>query len=524
MRIITFTGIFVFLLLLFNSCSDDVRYVDLDRIYKILEDENSDVDSVAVEFRKIDNSDVRSERSKSLYNFIDVLIRYRRNEYQRNDSVLDMSIRYFKKADSKRLARAYLLKGKILYSMGKVSEAVESLKECERLIEKYNFIDLKYRFYGYMGMVNEQADEYSTAMEYTRKNMYLSMKTGNKKWLADAYNSMAVDYNGLGMMDSANYYIRKCPPLLRYVSDDEKVIILNNLSYFTIETDIDYSIKCLEEALKLKPNAHTYTNLAYIYSETGKPDKADSLWAEGLKTADLKVRIKTMETLIPYRRKQGRNVVADSLVKILIHLKDSQINNLQTQRVKEMQIGFDYRLERQRLETQRLYLGIAVIVLVIVAGSVVYIYKYRSLIAKNEILQSNMQVKLCQQTIRELEIGRQTDRHTIEGQSNTINAIRCQQEEYLEHGRKLFLAIKSGGTTALWSKNDFVVFTDYYATIDAVFTLKLNTDYKNLSARYKTFLILEHEGFSTDEVARILSISTSSLRTIRHRVNAAKLN
>jgi hypothetical protein len=69
-----------------------------------------------------------------------------------------------------------------------------------------------------------------------------------------------------------------------------------------------------------------------------------------------------------------------------------------------------------------------------------------------------------------------------------------------------------------WASEDFKYFVDYYELRDFDFVNHLHTDFKDLSSRYKFFLIMEHLGKSETEIMRIMCICLTSIRSIRSRI------
>ena len=92
----------------------------------------------------------------------------------------------------------------------------------------------------------------------------------------------------------------------------------------------------------------------------------------------------------------------------------------------------------------------------------------------------------------------------------------------LENGKERYEEIAAGGTTLKWNRDDFADCVEYYRTIDAPFVAHMECDYKKLSAKYIFFAIMQHIGKSDEELQTILVVSSSSVRSIRSRINSQK--
>lgn len=98
-----------------------------------------------------------------------------------------------------------------------------------------------------------------------------------------------------------------------------------------------------------------------------------------------------------------------------------------------------------------------------------------------------------------------------------------KQAAILAKGHEHYNNIVAGGRTALWKKEDFENFIEYYKVIDLQYVLHLETEYNNLSHTNKFFMILLHMGMSEEEVQRALGLSNGAFRTIKYRIKKKQL-
>ena len=98
-----------------------------------------------------------------------------------------------------------------------------------------------------------------------------------------------------------------------------------------------------------------------------------------------------------------------------------------------------------------------------------------------------------------------------------------RQEETLERGHQLFVALTNGGNTQRWTRDDFKDFRDYYNTVDKAFSNEVAQKYGQLSQNLYVFAVLDHLGKSEDEIMDAMGLSLSALRTTRSRLNKKKV-
>lgn len=92
----------------------------------------------------------------------------------------------------------------------------------------------------------------------------------------------------------------------------------------------------------------------------------------------------------------------------------------------------------------------------------------------------------------------------------------------LSEGKKLYTFVKQGGTTALWNKRDFELYIEYYKLISPLFVAELNNDYETLTPQNIVYEILDKEGYSIENIGRILCKSSGAIRTMKSRIKSKK--
>ena len=99
-----------------------------------------------------------------------------------------------------------------------------------------------------------------------------------------------------------------------------------------------------------------------------------------------------------------------------------------------------------------------------------------------------------------------------------IKILRQQTNEQLGRGKEVYDAVAAGNKLQSLNKEHYLI--EYYSILRyEQYSLWMN-GYKDLTARLLTFLILQDMGKSDTEIQDILSITNSSLRSIKTRLKA----
>lgn len=518
------TSIFRIILILsivqsvFIGCEKGRTYIKLADVDSLLV--NDIPDSALKLLEQIPQEEISGKEEQAYYNLLMTQTCYRLYLPVTSDSMINISISYYKDKDIEKLARAYYYKGVTLHEIGRVREAVVNLKKAETLAPELNSNAFYNKLWESLDYVNKRAGEFSLALEYAKKNMDLSIRCKNNYWLAYAFNDMALCYEDLLEQDSAIHYINRCIPLLKDVPIKERVAILDNIGFLYLNVDTAKAFKYLKEAYKIEPSPSTLDNMACIYAERGDLKKADELWKEALKTADITSRINIMEAMMKYNKRYGFHENVSQIFTELKTVRDSLKMKQVNENVKDTQIEFDKKNEHRKKMATITYLAVALTVIMIIAAiiTVYYIYKVRKMKKRN--LAAHKKIQEGEQTIDILKNSAENDRKRIDDLNRMIDTLQDKKSESVNRGASLYIQIQEGGNIALWTRNDFVCVVDYYSTINAKFVCRIRNDYDNVSPKYQFFMILENEGKNDEDLQRIMCISDSSVRSIRSRIKS----
>ncbi len=99
-----------------------------------------------------------------------------------------------------------------------------------------------------------------------------------------------------------------------------------------------------------------------------------------------------------------------------------------------------------------------------------------------------------------------------------IQMMRQQTNEQLGRGKEVFDTVIAGGKLQSTNKEHYLI--EYYSVLRYEQYALWMSEYKDLTARLLTYLILQDMGKSDTEIQDILSITYSSLRSIKTRLKA----
>ena len=240
----------------------------------------------------------------------------------------------------------------------------------------------------------------------------------------------------------------------------------------------------------------------------------------------------------------------------IINIKDSILNKLKNDTIKDLQLRFDHEVamheaDKKLLSTQRLLLGSAFI-LVLMAFYIFYrkkkeearqrehqdqLYAYTTEIeqltankdkalAHISELESNKEANLQKinqeanlQKINQLEKEAKDAETAIKKLNLSIQKLLDEGAPKLKEGKRLYDQIMEGQTTLEWTNKEEEYFNKYYAAIHYQNYNRLRKVKRvtKLSTHNMFYLILKEMGKSDDEVKRIMVLSPEGLRTIRSR-------
>ncbi len=480
------------------------------------------VDTAYTEICDIQVADLQSGDDSAYFFLLRAQAEYRLYKPISSMKSLDFSIQHYLNTPSEKekLASAYFYKAGFLYESHDTKNALEYIKNAEFIAEKTNNTVLKHKIYEGLLVINEEAGEDKTALEYSKKSINVSLKAKRNDWLAHAYNNIAVVYAKMEQKDSSDVYLKKSMALLKSIPKKDRLFIINNIGVYFMQTQPETAKHYFQQAINIAPNDEVYKNLASIYALEGNATVADSLWKKALNTDNLQIKDEVMHTMFKFQMSRGDFKNASATASKLIELKDSLSEKRNDSNVKAIQAEFDKMKSQQEYE-RNIALAIACITLLFLIVIITLLYfRYKQYKIKAVMAHDQMMIKNYESQISELERMDQHKEKEIESINKRKEKLLEKHRNTLNRGYTLFSDIQNDkGTIVLWKKSDFENVIEYYRLVDVEFVDKLDNSYDELSPKYKFFLILEHIGKTDAEIMNIMAVAEVSLRSIRSRIN-----
>ena len=442
---------------------------------------------------------------------------------QKNDSfnLLDSIVipHYTKTSNKEKLAEAYYYKGYIKILDGNFSEAVTNYKLSEDQASYTSNLRLQYKIAESLSYVNGRCNKYNLCLHYGEKCVNIANLQKNKEWLAYSYHTIALAYSCLNHKDSFLVYINKAAQLRQFIQEKDRFAFLGNLAYSYKYNNPEIAKKIYHEALDLEENSQILQHLADIYYEEGLQLEAYSLWKRALSINDHTPKDNALHHLLDYDVEHGRTDSVCQYVNKIIAIKDSLIDNLKNDTIKDLQLRFDHEVAMRKQETitnnwQKCLLAAFLFISLLIAY--IIIKRYRE---KNKIQEAQMQINDLMDQIRELEESEEDNSAAIQKLNDQIKNIMDKEGALLKQGKILYDRIKDGKKVHGWRKKDFELFINYYKAIDykTVNRLEKTKRKEKLTPQKMFFLLLNEMGYDKKDIARILSISDTSVNTLYFR-------
>ena len=467
-----------------------------------------------------------------------------------SDSLLDVALIYYNKVgNSQKLADAYYYKSRRSELNKNYPQAIKYGKEAESLAMKTDDARLLFKITESLAYLNGLCENNLLQLQYAQKALALAQKVNNKNWIVYSYNRIIFAFANLNQQDSVSIYLEKMVPYIDYVYDSDKAVVLLNMGLLYKDDDPQKAKYLLEKSLENDELPLTLEHLADIYYVEGNKEKAYILWKKALsKSGGIGYdKDNLIHSIISYDLERGNLVEASKNLDRVIAIKDSIINVLRNDTIKDLQLRFDHEVvmheaDKKLLSTQRLLMGSAII-LVLMAFYFFYrkkreeareqdyqdqLYAYTTEIdqltankdkalAHISELESSKDENL--QKISQLEAEVKDAETAINKLNLSIKKLLNEEAPKLKEGKLLYDQIIEGKTTLYWSHKEEEYFNKYYAathyqSYNRLRKVKRTT---KLSAHNMFYLILKDMGKSDDEVRRIMTLSPEGLRSIRNR-------
>lgn len=436
-------------------------------------------------------------------------------------------IPYYNKVENhEKLAEAYYYSAYIKVLEGDIPNAIMWYKKAEEMAKNSTNHRLQYKIAESLSYVNEVSGNYLLQLSYTKKTLNIARTINNKEWEAYAYLRIALAQSELKHKDSAIAYLNKMIPLIGYVKKEDRPTFLVNAAYTLKHTSPDSAKYFLKEALAKEESSITMQHLADIYKYEGNLDEAYRLWIKALSVNDGIPKDIILQNILQYDMDHGKTENICKTVDKIIHIKDSMLNSLRNDTIKDLQLRFDKEvaLRQQEQITGKWQKGVLATVII-----VVLLYAYiiiNRMLEKMKMKEAQMQINHYMNQIRNLEASGKESEEEIAKLNKQMKDYLGKKAPNLLKGCLYYEQIKENQISQLlkdgWYKKEEQLFIDYYEAIDygTVNRLRKTKRREELTTHQLCFLLLLEMGKSENEIAALFNIKERSIDTLITRTKA----
>lgn len=510
--------LFVLPLLFTVACSNKGVVEQLIEIDSLVTHEQ--YDSANILLVKIDTSILEDGGTKAHYYLLRTHLAC---VLRKNDSInmLDSIVipYYTETANKEKLAEAYYYKAYGLIKQKQVPAAITLYKYAEKMASNSYDLRLQYKIAEGLAYTNSVSGNYKLQRDYLRRAIRCAKALDNRDWEAHSLLNMAYAQSCLGCNDSTVYYSQKASELKNYIAIKDKQAFLTSIAYTNKYNQPEIAKKYYQEALQLGDNSAILEHLADIYYDEGNKEETYNLLKKALTIEDSNPKDNILLNLLEYDMEHGRTDSVCLYVNEIIAIKDSLINNLRNDTIKDLQLRFDHEVAMRKQETitnnwQKGLLASILFISLLIAY--IIIKRYRE---KARMQEAQIQINDLMDQIRELEASEDDNTAAIQKLNDQIKNIMDKEGALLKQGKILYDRIKDGKKVHGWRKKDFELFINYYKAIDykTVNRLEKTKRKEKLTPQKMFFLLLNEMGYDKKDIARILSISDTSVNTLYFR-------
>ena len=343
------------------------------------------------------------------------------------------------------------------------------------------------------------------------------------QWIASAYNRVAVAFSRMGKKDSAIYYMSQAMPYFQYVAKKDLPYFTNNVAYIFKHTQPDIAKKYLQESLSMYEHSNTLQHLADIYYNEGNQKEAYKLWKRALAVDNGLGKDMILHNILDYDVEHGNIDHVCETVNEIIHIKDSMLNTLRNDTIKDLQLRFDHEVAMREQEQitsnwQKGVLVTIIIVLLLTACIAMMI-----VLEKNKMQKVQIQMNDYMSQIHELEASEEDSSEKIKQLNETIKKYLDDKAPELLIGKIHYDEIMEERIKSLakagWNRKAERNFIKFCETIDSrtVNRLRAVKRKEKLTTHRLFFLLLVEMGKSDKYIADLFGINERSLDTLKTR-------
>lgn len=430
---------------------------------------------------------------------------------------------YNNEGNHEKLAEAYYYKAYDMVRQRDIPTAIQLYKKAEEHALLTSKPRLQYKIFENLSFYNGIIGNHALQLDYAQKSLNIAKLVKNNEWIAYAYCRMSFAYSRLHHKDSAVAVINQAMLYLHDIKRKDRPTFLVNAAYVYKYTLPDKAKKYLMEALSQEESSVTMQHLADIYYLEGNKEEAYRLWKKALTVDDGIPKDNVLHNILDYDMDHGHTEHVCETVNEILHIKDSILNSLRNDTIKDLQLRFDHEVAMRQQEqvTANWQKGVlAAVIIVILLASYIVIKRF---LEKNKMQEVQMQINDYMSQIRDLKAsGKESD--------DEITKLNKQIKDYLDEkapdllkGCMYYEQIKADEIKSLssagWRRKEEQLFIDYYAAIDyrTVNRLRKTKRKEKLTTHNLFFLLLVEMGKSEKYIANLFGINERSIDTIKTR-------
>lgn len=510
-------------LILFISCSENKKSQELSNINEDLMHDS--VDAALKKIQSIKPYELANEEEYNYYNLLKIQIFSRKFQVVPSN-LIDSCINFYKKiGDKDKLADAYYYKGGVLYDNKNIQEGVLLFKQAETLADNvgHNTL-LQYKIYESLTFCNFESANYFEALLYAKKcvNAATRLKSPERYLFAKYYES--ISYNKLGKQDSADICTKQYIPYIKYGDKDIQRDCLAEVSaYYLNKKDTAKAEEFLQKAFQLGYNPLVCGIAGMYYMAIKDNEKAESMYKKMLTlTTNMKYHVIAYHYLGQIKDLQNNFKEAS-----FYYNKETEANNmLIAQRQEESTMRIQSTFEKSSTansNTRRLsiisYLCMGLgglLVMTVVVAIVMNRHKSRRL------RQAGRDLEASANEIADLQRLNGNNQKEIGKLKRNMDKNIENYVKQLSHGRRLYEGLALGKFIEKRDSKAMKNLIAYYRIVDSEFFESVDREYEKLTTQNVLILMLRHIGKSDADIAELLGVSDSSMRSYNHRIRESR--
>ena len=460
------------------------------------------------------------ESNRAYYTLLLMQAKYKCYESAPSDSLINAAVHYYEQTgNASLLCRAYYYRAMTFYEQGRHEEALLLLKKGEDLaIHNHDTLYMA-KYHESLCVVNDDARYDDMMLRYAQLALRDNRQLGDTSAIIRNLSQISNALYRLGKQKESKDSILKVLPLLHQMNTISKSYILTNIGC-SMHTagNLEAARKYLEESLKINPMPHTYAEMGDVYADEEKMTEAEKNWQEALKTDDSQTLLNVLSSMQERYEQQHDYQSAISISNRIHQIKDSLTQASEQAALAEIQHKYDKQVVENKYYKVLVWLFGSLLLLI--AISICYYYYHRRTVRRytNQLTAKEEAIRNAQQRIALLE-GMDGEHHEeIMALDAQIQMIRQQTHEQLGQGKEVYEAIAAGKKLQSTNKEHYLI--EYYSILRYEQYASWMNEYKDLTSRLLTYLILQDMGKSDSEIQDTLSITNSSLRSIKTRLKS----